>query len=180
MRRIRMGKMTAMAISMTIKKYTAALLPLCAMICAFALIAGCGKNQDAPAAQENRPQRAKAEGVDVDLTALSGTMVFAEVYNMMSEPDKYVGKKIKAGGIYQTSCFDENNVCYHFVVVADAAGCCPTGLPFVRSGGGERVNPNDYPEEMAMIEVVGIFEGYEGGGRTYYRLAAEDVKVLGR
>ena len=31
--------------------------------------------------------------VDLDLTKLSATMVYSEIYNMMVSPDKYVGKK---------------------------------------------------------------------------------------
>ena len=36
--------------------------------------------------------------IDIDLSAMSGTMVYSEVYNMMVDPDSYEGKTIKAYG----------------------------------------------------------------------------------
>lgn len=35
------------------------------------------------------------KGIDVDLTQLSSTMIYAEVYNMMVTPDEYVGKTVR-------------------------------------------------------------------------------------
>ena len=37
------------------------------------------------------PQESQKGAVDVDLTQLSGTLVYAEVYNMASNPQDYVG-----------------------------------------------------------------------------------------
>ncbi len=36
-----------------------------------------------------------AEGVDVDLAALSGTVVYSEVCNMMMAPEDYIGRKVR-------------------------------------------------------------------------------------
>ena len=35
-----------------------------------------------------------ADNFDVDLTNLSSTMVYSEVYNMMSTPENYIGKTV--------------------------------------------------------------------------------------
>ena len=48
------------------------------------------------------------EGIDVDLTALSATAVYGEVYNMMYYPEKYVGKIIRMQGIY-SDYFDQSS-----------------------------------------------------------------------
>ena len=39
-----------------------------------------------------------ANGFDVDLTELSASMVYAEVYDMVYNPDDYVGKTVRAKG----------------------------------------------------------------------------------
>ena len=36
-----------------------------------------------------------SESIDVDLTQLSSTMVYSEVYAMVYEPDQYLGKTVK-------------------------------------------------------------------------------------
>ena len=47
------------------------------------------KSESKPAASE--PTQS-TDGVDVDLTRLSSTMVYSEVYNMMNAPGDYIGK----------------------------------------------------------------------------------------
>ena len=49
------------------------------------------KSESKPAASE--PTQS-TDGVDVDLTRLSSTMVYSEVYNMMNAPGDYIGKTI--------------------------------------------------------------------------------------
>ena len=53
------------------------------------------KSESKPAASE--PTQS-TDGVDVDLTSLSSTMVYSEVYNMMNAPGDYIGKTIKMTG----------------------------------------------------------------------------------
>ena len=117
---------------------------------------------------------AKSGNVDVDLTQLSSTMVYSEVYNMMTEPDTYMGKTVRMNGqfaIYQM--VDENNEIipgklYFACVIADATACCQQGLEFVLSG--EHTYPEDYPELGTEITVTGTFGTYEEGGYRYCQL----------
>ena len=53
------------------------------------------KSESKPAASE--PTQG-TDGVDFDLTRLSSTMVYSEVYNMMNAPGDYIGKTIKMTG----------------------------------------------------------------------------------
>ena len=53
------------------------------------------KSESKPAASE--PTQS-TDVVDVDLTRLSSTMVYSEVYNMMYTPGDYIGKTIKMTG----------------------------------------------------------------------------------
>ncbi|MCL2030873.1 MAG: hypothetical protein FWG93_04950 [Oscillospiraceae bacterium] len=129
-----------------------------------ALAAGCGGKK--PAA-----------GIDVDLTALSGVMVYAEVYNMMTSPEEYLGKTIKANGSYAVTYYDKTGQYYHFVLVEDAGACCQQGLEFRWSG--ERVYPDEYPAENAKIELVGVYSRYELLGDTLYYLAVDELTVPG-
>jgi len=114
--------------------------------------------------------------VDVDLTILSSTMVYAEVFNIMSKPDSYLGKTIKLNGLFYSSYYDENDIMYYFVVVTDATSCCPQGLEFVWDD--ERKYPEDYPEEKSKIEITGVFSSYDESGETYYHLLVEDLRIL--
>ena len=81
----------------------------CVLLAALLLctLAACGHEDTA-----QKPAAEDAEGtaaVDIDLTVLSGIMVYSEVNSMISFPDNYIGKTVKMQGqftIYQAT--DEN------------------------------------------------------------------------
>lgn len=141
-------------------------------------LAACGTkdNKDTESAADTPPasQTQSADGIDVDLTALSSTMVYSEVYSMMSFPDNYIGKTVKMQGqfaVYQAT--DESGAfipdqIYFACIIADATACCAQGLEFALAG--KPVYPDEYPELGAEITVVGTFEWYEEDGCRYYRL----------
>ena len=146
----------------------------CLLLAALLLctLAACGREDTA-----QKPAVEDAEGtavVDIDLTALSGIMVYSEVNSMISFPDNYIGKTVKMQGqftIYQAT--DENGTfipdkMFFACMIADATACCAQGLEFALAG--EPVYPDDYPELGAEITVVGTFEWYEEDGCRYYRL----------
>ena len=63
---------------------------------------------------------AKSVSVDVDLTALSSTMVYSEVLNIMTAPETYIGKTLKMNGIF-SYYYDENTNKYYFgCIIQDA------------------------------------------------------------
>ena len=146
----------------------------CVLLAALLLctLAACGHEDTA-----QKPAVEDAEGtaaVDIDLTALSGIMVYSEVNSMISFPDNYIGKTVKMQGqfnIYQVT--DENGAfipdkMFFACMIADATACCAQGLEFALAG--EPVYPDEYPELGAEITVVGTFEWYEEDGCRYYRL----------
>ena len=147
---------------------------LCVLLITLTLVpfAACGHEDTA-----QKPAAEDAEGttaVDIDLTALSGIMVYSEVNSMISFPDNYIGKTVKIQGqftIYQAT--DKNGAFipdkrFFACMIADATACCAQGLEFALAG--EPVYPDDYPELGAEITVVGTFEWYEEDGCRYYRL----------
>lgn len=109
--------------------------------------------------------------IDVDLTALSSTMVYAEVYCMVMGPEDYLGKTVKMHGqffayeaILDDGTVDPDQIVYA-CVIADATACCAQGIEFVWIG--EHRYPDDYPEPGSEITVIGEFQTYEAYGSTY-------------
>ena len=112
--------------------------------------------------------------VDVDLTALSSTMIYSEVSNMMTNPDDYIGKTVKMTGSMAAYYDEELDEYYEACVIADATACCQQGLEFQLKG--DKKYPDDYPELESEITVVGTFNTYEQGDYTYARL--ENAELL--
>ena len=109
------------------------------------------------------------DGIDVDLTKLSSTMVYSEVYNMLYTPDDYIGKTVKMKGAFAYYEDPETKEQYFACIIADAMACCSQGLDFIPTE--EYTYPDDYPELNAEITVTGTFEIYEKNGIKYCRLA---------
>ncbi len=120
--------------------------------------------------QEVQPveEISKDSSVDVDLTALSSTMVYAEVYNMMVSPDNYKGKTVKMAGQF-VPYYDESTGNYYFACfISDATACCSQGIEFILAG--DYSYPDDYPSEGETICVIGTFDTYMEGDSMYCTL----------
>ena len=135
--------------------------------------------QETPNEQQipEEPEQAQtsADGVDVDLTVLSSTMVYSEVYNMLYfYPEDYYGKTVKMTGLFNVyQWVDENGVVLdmpvaYACIISDATACCAEGVEFVLEG--DLTYPDDYPELGAEITVIGEFQSYEENGMTWYHL----------
>lgn len=76
---------------------------LLALVLALSFVA-CSKNSDKNENSNSKPTTKTSEttteekSVDLDLTELSSTVVYSEVYNMLIKPDDYKGKIIKMKG----------------------------------------------------------------------------------
>lgn len=116
----------------------------------------------------NTEGRTTDGNVDVDLTKLSSTMVYSEVYNMMYTPENYIGKTVKMSGMFVAYTNQDQSQFYPAVIIADATACCSQGLEFVLEGNPSY--PEGYPEMETEITVVGTYETYEEDGNTYCRL----------
>lgn len=133
--------------------------------------AGCGEKTGSKS-----KEKAETEKADVDLTTLSSTMVYTEVYNMLSAPEDYIGKTVKMSGSYYASFYDETDKWYHYVTIDDAAACCQQGLEFAWQG--DHVYPDDYPEDGAEVEIEGVFESYEEAGATHYQIVTDNINII--
>lgn len=139
------------------------------------LLSACGNTDskvDQVIQKENKSEENKPEGtlddIDVDLTKLSSTMVYSEVYNMMYTPENYIGKTVKMRGMFVVYTNQDQSKIYPAVIIADATACCSQGLEFVLEG--NPAYPEAYPEMKTEVSVVGTFETYEEEGNTYCRL----------
>ena len=136
------------------------------------------KEQETPDEQQTpeEPEQTQtsADGVEVDLTVLSSTMVYSEVYNMLyNDPAHYLGKTVRARGtfsIYQlvTDGVLQPDPVAYACIISDAAACCAEGMEFVLKD--DLAYPDDYPELGAEITVIGEFQSYEENGMTWYHL----------
>ena len=112
--------------------------------------------------------------IDLDLKGLSGVVVYAQVNNLVTDYESWLGKTIRIEGYY-TVTEGEDGTVYHACVIPDATQCCAQGLEFVRAG--EHEYPDDYPEEGAGIIVTGQLEVYEDLGYLFLLLVNADLVI---
>lgn len=105
------------------------------------------------------PQQSQGVEVDVDLTQLSSTLVYAEVYNMSIKPQDYAGKTVRMQGnlVYQV-VNGQPSPDYMACLISDATACCAQGIEFVLAQPLE-----DYPELGSMVTVTGVLSSYQSG-----------------
>lgn len=115
--------------------------------------------------------------VDVDLSKLSATMVYAEVFNMLIAPDEYNGKIIRVKGIFNSFIPNGKIERAFTVVVSDALACCQQGIEFKFSEA--KRCPEDFPPLNSEIEIIGKFvmtqtlEGYD-----YFYILCDGITSL--
>lgn len=115
---------------------------------------------------------ADIKDVDIDLTALSSTLVYSEVVNMIEKPEDYIGKKVKMKGALSTYEDMKDGTIYYACIVADATACCQQGIEF------HLAKETKYPELGTEIEVVGDFDTYMDGKARYCCLENAVMEVV--
>lgn len=141
------------------------------------LLTGCGAaapQEDAalPAPVETTVQTQPSSG-RIDLTAMSSTMVIAQVATMQNEPESFLGKTVKMQGTFLVGEGETRN--YYYCLVADAAACCQQGFEFLWDG---HIYPDDYPEPGSQIIVEGVFDTYWEDGYQYMQLINASLKPV--
>ena len=136
-----------------------------ACLAAALILAACTKQAKAvPAAeQQNFAINVKAEKksaksstdknkIDIDFTKYNYNMASAMIFEIFMDQEAYLGKRIKIRGKFYTDK-DEHGQ-FFAVLLYDATACCQTGFSFEDSS---RHYPEDYPELLEDIEIVGVF-----------------------
>lgn len=137
------------------KRKRAGLLVLTVLVIpAVCLMTGCGGRVD--------------KSVDVDLTSMSATMVYSEVYNMLLDPESYADKTIRMEGICSAFHSSRDNRDYYSCIIEDATACCSQGIEFILKEA--YAFPDDYPVDGKEIELKGTFEIYEMDGYEFCRI----------
>ncbi len=147
-------------------------LSLITAICILLLmVCGCGDpNQTEGDISSNNSTESVVEDTsiaDIDLTTLNSTMVYSQVYDIVSNPDRYLGKTIKMRGnvgVYHDTATD---IYYYACIIPDATACCQQGIEFLLKGDPSN---DKYPATGTEITIEGVFETYQEGDQTYPRL----------
>lgn len=130
--------------------------------------AGLSETDDSQASSSSEPAvPVSYDTIDLDLTTQSPTMIYAQVFNMMLDPDSFNGKVIKLNGacaIFQDETLKQ---AFYACIVKDATACCAQGLEFVLSN---EYSIDEYPTENADITIIGRFETYKLNGLDSFHL----------
>ncbi len=118
-----------------------------AMLAAVLLISGCSEEKNPV------PEKTLSEVVDVDLTKLSGTMVYSAVFDIVENPLEYRGKTVKIRGTHFVSHAPAKDEYHHSCVIWDATACCMQGMEF-------ELADKNYPPNESEITLIGKFDVY--------------------
>lgn len=130
------------------------------------------EDTDAAQAEENAASGTPGT-VDYDLTGMNSDMVYATVYQMMVNPESYIGKTVKMSGPFYPYTNMEGTVYYPACIIEDALACCAQGMEFVVPGAEY---PEGYPEMGTTITVTGTFETYQESGYLYCHLVGATLE----
>lgn len=111
----------------------------------------------------------------IDLTEMSSTMVYSQVYNMVFYPERFIGTKVKMEGIY-SDYFDMAKGNHYFgCLIMDATACCAQGIEFQPTDSYSY--PEDFPSDGDMVTVEGEFDVYTEDGNQYCTL--KNASIIG-
>ena len=113
--------------------------------------------------------------IDIDLTEMDSSMIYATVYDMVNNGDDYLGKTVKVTGPFAYYKEEQTGNEYFAVLVSDATACCSQGIEFVLDG--DYKYPDDYPPQNKTITVIGEFSYYKEDYNTYCQLLNAEMTV---
>jgi len=134
-----------------------------AVLLALALtFASCTKNSTLPKNQEQSEKNA-GFSVDFDLTKMNANMVYAQVFNLMLEPQKFGGKTFKIKGNFIKVNGPDGQPSYA-VIIKDALACCQQGLEFKYDFAGKEPIVD---QEITVIGKYTLTETPDGFSHNY-------------
>ena len=111
--------------------------------------------------------------VDFDLTQMNQTMMYAQVYDMIYNPDEYRGKSVRIRGPFNTYTDEETGDVHRAILIRDATACCTQGIEF------EPADPDAaMPEIDAEMTVSGVFDTYMTGPMLFCILRDAAVESM--
>lgn len=134
-----------------------------AVLLALALtFASCTKNSIQPKNQEQSEKNA-GFSVDFDLTKMNANMVYAQVFNLMLEPQNFDGKTFKIKGNFIKVNGPDGQPSYA-VIIKDALACCQQGLEFKYDFAGKEPVVD---QEITVIGKYTLTETPDGFSHNY-------------
>ena len=88
--------------------------------------------------------------LDFDLSKMNPNMVYALIFDLMMDSEKYEGKTFKLKGDFFTTTGPQGNPVYA-VIIKDAQACCQQGIEFKYDFGGK------IPETSRQVTVTGKY-----------------------
>lgn len=138
-----------------------------------------------PALDENNPQYEPPIGtadksVDMDFCVLTENMRLSMLYEYYSNPEKYIGKRVKISGLYRPYKDETTNKLYHYMIIYDKLACCENALEFIWDN-NTHAYPDEYPKEGTEVTCYGTYESYdeqspEGVSKTYYYIDIDKIE----
>ncbi len=92
---------------------------------------------------------------DLDLTALSGTLLTDRLAEIRADPKTYAGKTLRVRGQYYAMAAGED--VQHSLIVCDECHCTEVGITIVAGAETEMI----WPENNTRIEIIATVESYE-------------------
>lgn len=154
------------------RKTVSLLFALCACLL---LCVSCTGKSTAPANPDQNPGQNQSQSPDLDLSKMSSTVAYAEIYNIQEDPSPYLGKMIRLRGLYSYYREPSTGVSYYACVIPDATACCMQGMEFVPAA--EPKDPDNFLEDSADITVTGRLEIYQEENISYLHLVEASVEL---
>ncbi|MDD6920307.1 MAG: hypothetical protein PUI85_03750 [Eubacteriales bacterium] len=148
-----------------ILKKTKLVLLMFVIILSFGMTA-CGNNESA----NNKSEK---ESAYRDMTELSATVIYSEVFNMVADPQQYKGDTIKIKGALISYTDERTGRKVKGCVIKDATQCCAQGFEVVGKDGKELFNGI---ADGTEIVVEGTFDYEEDKDYRYIKLV--DAKFI--
>ena len=112
--------------------------------------------------------------VDLDLTTMSSTMIFAQISDVVFNVQNYLGTSLRLNGTFQlwqdSNTETKKNI--YVVMVWDAMGCCPQGIELRLPEGMEK------PKDLSDIQVEGIISLRNVDKYQYLYIDVTDLDVI--
>ena len=106
--------------------------------------------------------------IDVDLTEMPKQLAYTTANRMNLVSEEYLGQVVKMNGICSIFHDEKRDIYFFTCEINDETACCTLGIEFELLD--DYKFPDDFPKEKDEVTVVGIFDTYKEGARTYKTL----------
>lgn len=108
------------------------------------------------------------DNIDFDLTAMPQKLAYSTANRMNLVSEEYLGKIVKMNGTCSIFHDEKRDIYFFTCEIYDETACCTLGIEFELDD--KYKFPDDFPKEKDEVTVVGVFDTYREGARTYKTL----------